>query len=117
MGGAATAAQGQTDPLPSWNAGPAKQAITSFVAGVTREGGPDFVRPAERIAVFDNDGTLWAEQPMCFQASFVFDRIRQLASGHPQRKEKEPFSSVLKGDARRHWPAGSAAAASSSKKI
>ena len=100
MGGAATAAQGQTDPLPSWNAGPAKQAITSFVAGVTREGGPDFVRPAERIAVFDNDGTLWAEQPMYFQLAFTLDRVKALAPQHPQWRESEPFKSLLAGDAK-----------------
>jgi phosphoserine phosphatase len=85
------------DPLPSWNNTATKQAITSFVAKVTTEG-PDLVPPAERIAVFDNDGTLWAEQPMYFQAFFIFDRIKALAPQHPEWKEKEPFASVLKGD-------------------
>ncbi|RPJ34730.1 MAG: haloacid dehalogenase-like hydrolase [Verrucomicrobiaceae bacterium] len=85
------------DPLPSWNNTATKQAITSFVAKITTEG-PDLVPPAERIAVFDNDGTLWAEQPMYFQAFFIFDRIKTLAPEHPEWKEKEPFASVLKGD-------------------
>jgi hypothetical protein len=85
------------DPLPSWNDGPAKTAITGFVTKVTNEG-PDFVPPAERIAVFDNDGCLWAEQPMYFQAFYIFDRIKQLAPQHPEWKDKEPFASVLKGD-------------------
>ena len=85
------------DPLPSWNDGTPKKAITSFVAKVTTAG-EDFVPPAERIAVFDNDGTLWAEQPMYFQAFFIFDRIKALAPQHPEWKDKEPFASVLKGD-------------------
>jgi phosphoglycolate phosphatase-like HAD superfamily hydrolase len=86
------------DPLPSWNDGKAKQAITSFVEKVTKEGSPDFVPVPERIATFDNDGTLWAEQPMYFQVLFVFDRIKDLAPQHPEWKHKEPFASVLKGD-------------------
>lgn len=86
------------DPLPSWNDGPAKESILQFVAKVTRKGGPDFVPAAERIAVFDNDGTLWAEQPMYFQAFFIFDRIKALAPQHPEWKEQEPFASALKGD-------------------
>jgi hypothetical protein len=86
------------DPLPSWNDGPAKQSIITFVAKVTKRGSPDFVPVPERIAVFDNDGTLWAEQPMYFQAFFVFDRIKALAPQHPEWKDKEPFASVLKGD-------------------
>jgi len=86
------------DPLPSWNDGPAKQSILTFVEKVTKPGSPDFVPPAERIAVFDNDGTLWAEQPMYFQAFFIFDRIKALAPQHPEWKDKEPFASVLKGD-------------------
>ena len=86
------------DPLPSWNDGKAKQAIVAFVEKVTQEGAPDFVPVAERVAVFDNDGTLWAEQPMYFQASFIFDRIKQLAPQHPEWSEEEPFASVLKGD-------------------
>jgi phosphoglycolate phosphatase-like HAD superfamily hydrolase len=85
-------------PLPSWNAGKAKQSIITFVEKVTKPGSPDFVPVPERIAVFDNDGTLWAEQPMYFQAFFVFDRIKTLAPQHPEWKDKEPFASVLKGD-------------------
>jgi phosphoglycolate phosphatase-like HAD superfamily hydrolase len=86
------------DPLPSWNNTAPKQAIVSFVEKVTKEGSTDFVPPAERIAVFDNDGTLWAEQPMYFQAFYIFDRIKVLAPQHPEWKEKEPFASILKGD-------------------
>ena len=71
----AAIAQRQDDPLPSWNDGAAKQAILGFVARVTREDGPDFVPSAERIAVFDNDGTLWAEQPTYFQVQFALDRV------------------------------------------
>jgi phosphoserine phosphatase len=86
------------DPLPSWNESPAKQAIVRFVTEATREGAPGFVPPAERIAVFDNDGTLWAEQPFYFQAAFAFDRVKELAPQHPEWKEQEPFRSVLAGD-------------------
>jgi len=86
------------DPLPSWNDGKAKQSIVTFVEKVTKSGSPDFVPVAERIATFDNDGCLWAEQPMYFQAFFVFDRIKALAPKHPEWKTKEPFASVLKGD-------------------
>lgn len=88
----------ETDPLTSWNDTAPKKAIVAFVEKVTTEGSADFVPPAERIATFDNDGTLWAEQPMYFQAFFVVDRIRELASQHPEWKETEPFASVLKGD-------------------
>jgi hypothetical protein len=69
----------QTDPLPSWNDGTSKSSITSFVARVTTQGGPDFVPPDQRIATFDNDGTLWIEQPMYVQFAFVFDRVKALA--------------------------------------
>jgi hypothetical protein len=86
------------DPLPSWNEGAAKRSITAFVEKVTKQGGPDFVPPAERIATFDNDGTLWSEQPMYFQFLFVADRVKALAPQHPEWKEKEPFASLLKGD-------------------
>jgi hypothetical protein len=86
------------DPLPSWNDGPAKQSITEFVAKVTKEGSPDFVPPKERIATFDNDGTLWCEQPMYFQLLFALDRVKALAPQHPEWKTKEPFASLLKGD-------------------
>ncbi len=86
------------DPLPSWNDGLAKQAITDFVMRVTAAGGPDFVPPAERIAVFDNDGTLWGEQPVYVQLAFMFDRVKALAPNHPEWKSKEPFASLLRGD-------------------
>lgn len=86
------------DPLPSWQETAPKQAITAFVERVTKTGSPDFVPVAERIATFDNDGCLWAEQPMYFQAFFMFDRIKALAPLHPEWKDKEPFASVLKGD-------------------
>jgi hypothetical protein len=84
--------------LPSWNDGKAKQAIMHFVQRVTTPGGNDFVPPAERIATFDNDGTLWAEQPMYFQLVFALDRVKALAPQHPEWKDKEPFASLLKGD-------------------
>ena len=86
------------DPLPSWNDGPAKKAVVAFVAKVTKKGSPDFVPPAERIATFDNDGTLWAEQPMYFQFIFALDRVKALAPQHPEWKDQEPFASLLKGD-------------------
>jgi hypothetical protein len=86
------------EPLPSWNDTGPKQAIVQFVGKVTTEGSPDFVPVGERIAVFDNDGTLWAEQPLYFQALFAFDRVKQLAPQHPQWKTTEPFASVLRGD-------------------
>ncbi|HEX9723286.1 MAG TPA: HAD family hydrolase [Vicinamibacteria bacterium] len=86
------------DPLPSWNDAAPKKAIVAFVEKVTKSDSPDYVPPAERIATFDNDGTLWAEQPMYFQAFFVFDRVRALAPQHPEWKDKEPFASVLKSD-------------------
>ena len=80
------------DPLPSWNEGPAKQSIIAFVAKVTTAGSPNFVPVPERIATFDNDGCLWAEQPMYFQVIFIFDRIKALAPQHPEWKDKEPFA-------------------------
>jgi hypothetical protein len=86
------------EPLPSWNDGPAKAAIVAFVREVTTAGGPRFVPPAERIAVFDNDGTLWAEQPMYVQLAFVLDRVRELAPAHPEWRKREPFASALNGD-------------------
>lgn len=86
------------DPLASWNDGAAKQRIVAFVAKVTAEGSPDYVRPGDRIAVFDNDGTLWAEQPMYSQLAYVLDRIKVLAPSHPEWRTAEPFASVLEGD-------------------
>jgi hypothetical protein len=91
---AATAA----DPLPSWNEGGSKRAIRDFVAKVTTEGSPDFVVASERIATFDNDGTLWAEKPLPFQLLFAFDRVKTLASQHPEWTTQEPFAAVLAGD-------------------
>jgi hypothetical protein len=84
--------------LPSWNDGAARQAIESFVERVTTPGSPDFVPPAERIAVFDNDGTLWSEQPMYVQLAFALDRVKALAAEHPEWKEQAPFKAVLAGD-------------------
>jgi phosphoglycolate phosphatase-like HAD superfamily hydrolase len=86
------------DPLPSWTEGRAKQSIVDFVQRVTSPGGKDFVPEPERVAVFDNDGTLWAEQPFYFQLVFALDRVKALAAKHPEWKEKEPFKSALAGD-------------------
>jgi phosphoserine phosphatase len=92
------AAEAQTDPLPSWNDGATKTSITDFVARVTAQGSPEFVLPAERIAVFDNDGTLWAEQPIYFQFAFALDRVKAMAPQRPDWKEKQPFKAFLEGD-------------------
>jgi hypothetical protein len=86
------------DPLASWADGPVKSAVVSFVGKVTQQGGPDFVPPAERIATFDNDGTLWSEQPMYFQFAFALDRVKALAPQHPEWRDKQPFKAVLDGD-------------------
>ena len=86
------------DPLPSWNDGQTKQAIIDFVANVTTPSSPDFVPVAERIATFDNDGTLWCEKPLPVQLYFALDRVKALAPQHPEWKTKEPFASLLKGD-------------------
>jgi hypothetical protein len=94
----ATTVSRAADPLPSWNDGRAKQSIISFVEKVTKEGSTDFVSVAERIATFDNDGTLWCEQPVPVQLFFAFDRVKALAPQHPEWKDKEPFASLLKGD-------------------
>lgn len=93
-----TAASAQDDPLPSWNDGPTKEAIVGFVEKVTEEGGPDYVRPEDRIATFDNDGTLWAEKPVYFQLLFAIDRVKQLAPEHPEWKDKQPFNAAIEGD-------------------
>jgi phosphoglycolate phosphatase-like HAD superfamily hydrolase len=85
-------------PLPSWNDGASRQAIVRFVETVTAPGDPQFVPPAERIAVFDNDGTLWAEQPLYFQLAFALDRVRALAPQHPEWRTQEPFAALLKRD-------------------
>ena len=86
------------DPLPSWNDGPAKQAILEFVAAVTEKSGKDYVAPEDRIATFDNDGTLWVEYPMYTQVLFAFDRVKDLAPQHPEWKTKQPFKALLAGD-------------------
>jgi phosphoglycolate phosphatase-like HAD superfamily hydrolase len=95
---ASASASASADALPSWNDGAAKRAIVAFVGRVTKEGGPDFVPVAERIATFDNDGTLWAEKPIPFQLMFAFDRVKAMAPQHPEWKTKEPFASLLNGD-------------------
>ena len=86
------------DPLPSWNDGKAKQSIIDFVTKVTTPGSPDFVPVAQRIATFDNDGTLWCEKPLPVQIFFALDRVKELAPRHPEWRDKEPFASLLKGD-------------------
>jgi phosphoglycolate phosphatase-like HAD superfamily hydrolase len=95
---AARGALAQTDPLPSWNEGEVKQSIVKFVQAVTQSGGAQYVAPEARIATFDNDGTLWSEQPMYFQASFAFDRVKALAPKHPEWKTKQPFKGIIEGD-------------------
>jgi hypothetical protein len=85
------------DLLPSWNEGPAKRKITAFVQAVTEVGGKDYLPPADRIAIFDNDGTLWGEQPMYAQLAFAIDRVKALASQNPEWQTREPFASILAG--------------------
>jgi phosphoglycolate phosphatase-like HAD superfamily hydrolase len=94
----ATAYAQPANSLPSWREGNARNAIIKFVQRVTDENSPDFVPPAERIVVFDNDGTLWVEQPMYTQLAFAIDRIKALAPQHPEWKTKQPFQAVLEGD-------------------
>lgn len=96
--GAPTFAAAQDDPLPSWNDGSAKQAILDFVAAATEEGGNGFLPPEERIATFDQDGTLWVEQPIYTQAVFAIARVKALAADHPDWATTEPFASILSGD-------------------
>ncbi len=97
------------DVLPSWNDTASKKAIVAFVEKVTKEGSPDFVPVTERIATFDNDGTLWAEQPLYFQFFFALERVKTLAPQHPEWKKKEPFASLLKGDVKGALKGGEAA--------
>lgn len=92
------AAAQAADPLPSWNDGPTKQAIEAFVQKVTDKSGSDYVPPVDRIAVFDNDGTLWAEKPVYFQLLFAIDRVKALADEHPEWKDKQPFKAAIDGD-------------------
>jgi phosphoserine phosphatase len=96
--GSALAQTPGAEPLSSWNDTTTKKAIVRFVEQVTMQGSPDFVPPAERIATFDNDGTLWAEQPIYFQLAFALDRVKALAPLHPEWKDKEPFASLLRDD-------------------
>lgn len=88
----------QTDPLPSWNEGDSKKAILAFVTKTTKDGGADFIPVADRIATFDNDGTLWAEQPMYFQLAFAIDQVKAMAPEHPEWKTTQPFKALLEGD-------------------
>lgn len=97
-GGPVGVAVAQIDQLPSWNTGIAKQSIVEFVAKVTKDGTPEFVPVAERIAVFDNDGTLWSEQPMYVQLAFALDRVKALAPKHPEWNKEQPFKAALEGD-------------------
>src|SRR5262245_31423712 len=94
----ALAAWSQTDALPSWNDGPVEKAIAKFVTDTTKAGAPGFIPPDHRIATFDNDGTLWAEQPMYFQLAFGLDRAKAMAPKHPEWKTEEPYKSLLAGD-------------------
>lgn len=97
------------DPLPSWNDTATKKAIVAFVEEVTRPGSPGFVPVAERIATFDNDGTLWPEQPLYFPEAFLYDRIRALAPQHPEWRDKQPFKAVLAGDLQTIYAGGNQA--------
>jgi phosphoserine phosphatase len=104
-----TAQQQTARPLASWNDGASRQAILDFVQRVTTAGSPDFVPVPERIAVFDNDGTLWSEQPpISFQGQFLFDRVRALAPQHPEWKDKQPFKGVIENDLKSIGAAGEA---------
>jgi phosphoserine phosphatase len=95
---ASTNSSPAVDPLPSWNEGLTKHSIVDFVERVTRKGGPDFVQPAERIATFDNDGTLWSEKPFPFQLAFAIDRVKAMAPEHPDWRTQRPFASILEDD-------------------
>jgi hypothetical protein len=86
------------DPLPSWNDGPAKRSIVSFVSAAVMKDGAGYISPDDRVAVFDNDGTLWSEQPIYFQLAFALDRVKELAPLHPEWKTAQPFKAVLDGD-------------------
>ncbi|MEC5385669.1 HAD family hydrolase [Uliginosibacterium sp. H3] len=96
--GCASAVWAANDALPSWTAGPAKQAIVKFVGEVTHKGSPRYVAPAERIAVFDNDGTLWSEQPLYFQFIFLLDQVKAAAPQHPEWKDNPAFKALQSGD-------------------
>jgi hypothetical protein len=92
----------QADPLPSWKEGPSKESILRFLEAVTAEGSADFVPPLDRIAVFDNDGTLWSEKPFYFQPIFPLECVKALAASHPEWQAQQPFQAVLA----RSWPEG-----------
>jgi phosphoglycolate phosphatase-like HAD superfamily hydrolase len=98
VGAGVTAVEAAVDPLPSWKDGAAKRAITDFVERVTKNGGAEFVPPGKRIATFDNDGTLWVEQPNYTQLAFAIDRVKALAPRHPEWNTQEPFRAVLEDD-------------------
>ena len=98
LAGCGASAQSANDPLPSWNDTASRKAIVDFVTRVTRQGGPDFVPVSERIATFDNDGTLWGEQPVYVQVAFALDRVKTLAPRHPEWRQQQPFKGVLDGD-------------------
>ena len=95
-----------TDPLPSWNEGEVKNSITAFVKKVTDSTSAEFIPVNDRIATFDNDGTLWSEQPLYFQFFFVIDRVKAMAPQHPEWKTKEPFKSLLAGDLKKALASG-----------
>ncbi len=95
-----------TDPLPSWNDGQSKQSIINFITNSTKEGSADFVPVADRIACFDNDGTLWSEQPLYFQMLFALDQVKAMAPQHPEWKNKQPFKALLEGDMKTALPGG-----------
>ena len=95
---ALTASASFADVLPSWNDSESKKALIEFVERVTEEGASDFIPEPERIAVFDNDGTLWGEQPVYFQLVYAVDRVKAMAPEHPEWETEEPFASILKGD-------------------
>ncbi len=98
LGAGAGPLQAEDDPLPSWNEGSTKQSIIDFVTSVTEEGAPDYVEPKDRIATFDNDGTLWVEQPIYTQFVFAMDEVKRQANQHPEWRDKEPFKSAIDGD-------------------
>ena len=100
------AAAQAADPLPSWNEGKTKQSIIDFVEKTTKEGSPDFVPPEQRIAAFDNDGTLWAEKPVYFQLLYAIDKVKAMAPQHPEWKQKEPFASIINGDTKKALEGG-----------
>ncbi len=94
----APAKAASNDPLPSWNEGPRKKALVDFITRVTTKNDPSFVPVDQRIATFDNDGTLWSEKPMYFEMAFALDRVRELAPEHPEWRQKQPFKAVLEND-------------------